>query len=187
MITVIKRKTIGFCSKNKLMIVIGIAATITLLFALIVSNNVEDIPIDTPLYSAYIPDQDVVLMIQSQLNNEGFNFITPNIQNKLSVTATRDSTGGQVSAEIILFDEEKDISIAFVDKSQWNINDHRIMIANLITRVFESQHNVAVANVFFNFEKLTNDAEEKKVYMEKIKIDIAGQIQEFIDQLRRNP
>jgi len=182
----LKKVLIEVLLQNKVLIIICIVPMITTYSILIVLNFRRN-NFDVPTYRAYFIDHEVVEMIQKHLEEAGFNFTIPTAQDSLKITTGRDSIGGLVSAEIILINEEKDMNIALVGRSQGVLESERGHISWLVRREFRSQYHIALESVFFNWGRSVWSLEEKLSYIEDIEQDICQQVQDFIEHLQSEP
>jgi len=161
-----------------LIITIAIIAIFTTIIVIPNHNN------EVLRYRIYIPEEDIIRLIQIELEGAGFNFIVLENKDRLKATVTVDSTGGRVTAEIILINQESDQSIAFVDRGWYVFDDTMEHITNLLKRDFQQEYNVNVEFVFFSKQRFAETLEERDIYIEIIEQDLEWQIQEFIEQLQ---
>jgi hypothetical protein len=132
----------------------------------------------------YISDKEVIMMIKSQLEEAGFNYMIVEEPRRLQVTIVVDSTGGNVTAQLALIDEENDIMVAFISSNE-HYQGRLEGCPEGIIMAFMREHNVVVDRVFLNPRRLrlADSPNEYNSYLEEIKKEINRQIQEFIEVL----
>ena len=185
MVSIQKKTSVVSRSKiNPVLTTLIVVASYLLVFIIFNNNNNIDVDTSTPRYPVYFTEQEFISTIQISLEELGVYFSVIESEERLQVEVTVDSTGGLVVAKAILVNLENDTKIVFVDRSPYVFSDTRGHITSILRQVFEDQHDVIVAGVFFNSQRWAWDLSEREVYKEELEQNISQQIQDFIEQMQ---
>lgn len=135
-----------------------------------------------PLYIAYLTEQEALEIIKTQLEKAGLNFEEISSRYHLQVD-------NWATAELILADEERDLTIAFIDRWwTWHNEDYeikeRLEITEAAIQQFRDEFGVEVSSVIFNPTDEVWNENDKLAIKAGFEEDLTRQVQNFIEQLR---
>jgi len=135
-----------------------------------------------PLYVAYLTEQEALGIIRSQLEEVGLNFVEPKKQYSIQIDWN--------TTEVVLVNEENDIRIALVDHWwSWNNEERetkeRLEFTENAINQFADEFDINVNSVIFNPQDEVWARDDGTQRREEIEADIIQQVQDFVDQLRK--
>jgi len=137
----------------------------------------------SPLYVAYLTEQEALGIIRAQLAEVGLKFEEPLQSYSVQINWN--------TAEVILVHEEKDIRIAFVDR-WWGWNneeremEERFEFTENAIHQFADEFEINVNSVIFNFQDEVWTRDDESQRREEIEADLIQQVQDFINRLRED-